>query len=95
MFFEEEKSSIWEDIYYFFVRRGRDIADIFWNAKYLLQKIFTKYHTSDYEIFEFYTCMAKKIYPKLKAFSEAKTHGYPSIFSEYDENSGWSSKRRI
>jgi hypothetical protein len=55
-----------------------------------IQKIFRKNHISDNQIWDCQSAMAKKILPLLYAFRKFPKSGYPSIYSEWSKNSGYS-----
>src|SRR6056297_3434778 len=73
-------------------RIPRRIRDFSHEIKWFFQKIFRKHHTSDVELWNLHSRLAKIIYPKLKAFKAMKRMGYPGDFVEYDENA-WKSKK--
>jgi hypothetical protein len=49
-------------------------------------KIFRKNHLSDLELWNPYVYIAKRALPLLQAYRNSERHGYPSAFSEWDEN---------
>lgn len=73
-------------------RLPTQVKSVYYGIKYFLQKVFRKNHLSDVNVWNAGYEMVKVIYPRLKAFIKLDQSGYPSIFSEYDDQSGWKSK---
>lgn len=61
----------------------RRISDYYYNRKYSIQRLIKGY--SDVDIFSFYSEISKVILPRLIRYRN-KHHGFPGIFSEYNEN---------
>jgi hypothetical protein len=72
-------------------RIPRRIREFIYSIKYAFQKMTRNHHTSDMELWNLHSHLAKIIYPKFKAFKEMKKHGYPGDFVEYYEHD-WKSK---
>ena len=85
---EEEKENCF---YAFFSTLFYRIKDKCYSIKYAAQRIFRPYHIADIDLWNFDFTMAKWIYPRLKLFIAQERHGYPSDFSEYNENE-WRSR---
>jgi len=62
---------------------------MFYNTKRLIQKIFRKYHCSDFDLWSLDYHLAKIILPKLKAYRNKSRGGYPGIFVEWNNNCGF------
>lgn len=84
--------SFFEDLKYMLSPMHK-IETFFCNIKYFFQKVFRKHHTSDLELWNLYSHIAKIILPKLKTFRKMKKNGYPAIFSEYEDDN-WESKNK-
>lgn len=83
---EEEKDIVYyaESVFYCV---ERFIKNIVCSIKYFFQKIFRSAHISDIENWNLHCTLAKQILPKLRYFRNSKLHGYPSVFSDpEDEN---------
>ncbi|GHV76571.1 hypothetical protein AGMMS49942_13920 [Spirochaetia bacterium] len=65
--------------------------DAYHNTHYMLQRIFRSNHVAEIDLWSMDFCMAKWIYPRIKAFIKQDRHGYPSQFSEYNEHE-WKSR---
>jgi len=61
------------------------IRDLCYSIKYKAQRIFRLYYVSDLDLWNFDYTIAKWIYPRLKLFIGKERHGYPGVFSEYNE----------
>jgi len=85
---DEEKENCF---YEFFSTLFYRIKDLCYSIKYKAQRIFRPYHVSDLDLWNFDNTMAKWIYPRLKLYISKERHGYPGVFSEYNENE-WHSK---
>lgn len=70
----------------FLYRIPRRIGDFFRAIKYTYQKVVRKHSTSDIELWNLNSHLAKIILPKLRAFRNMEHAGYPAQFSEYSEN---------
>jgi hypothetical protein len=57
-----------------------------------IQKICRWNHIPDCDLWEADSTMAKRLLPVLYAFKKMERHGFPSSYSEYEKNSGWSSQ---
>jgi hypothetical protein len=62
------------------------LKDCFYNIQYMLQRIFRSNHIADIDRWNMGFCMARWLYPRIKAFVAQNRHGYPGCFSEYHEN---------
>lgn len=71
-------------VYRFFV----NIPDFFREIKWKLQRIFRKGHYSDIDLWGLDTRLTDIILPKLIAFRNQGLHGFPSVFSDWDEEYG-------
>lgn len=60
--------------------------DLFYDIKYLLQKLFRKHHSSDCDLYNLCYHLSNIILPKLIAFKEMNRIGYPFYFSEYSKD---------
>lgn len=72
-------------------RIPRRVGDFFRGIKYTYQKIVRKHSTSDIELWNLHSHLAKIILPKLRAFRDMDHAGYPAQFAEYSENE-WKDK---
>jgi hypothetical protein len=57
-----------------------------YDVRYTFQRIFRSNHIADIDLWGMDFCMARWIYPRIKAFIARKRHGYPGCFSEYHAN---------
>jgi hypothetical protein len=64
-----------------------------YKLRMFMQKTFRSDHLSDDRIWEASYYLSKYCLKVLKAFKQFPRHGYPSIFSEWDENSGYSKEK--
>jgi len=80
---EHTKRKFYQKIFPFLKYRVRDS---YYDIKYKVQRIFRRNHLSDIDLWGFDSTMAEWIYPRLKAFINKKRHGYPGIFSEFNEH---------
>jgi len=87
---EREKIKFYKKLFFFLKYRTRDL---YYDIKYKSQRIFRRNHLSDIDLWGFDSTMAEWIYPRLKAFINKKRHGYPGIFSEYNENE-WENREK-
>ena len=88
---EKEDPSFPQKIERLFYKIGYFFKNLYYNTIYLFQKIIRPHHTSDIELWNLDSALAKYLYKKIKAFSDMERHGYPSYFTEYNENE-WESK---
>jgi len=70
------------------------IKDAYYNLIYITQKIFRLNHTSDRDLWNLSNHLGDIILPKLQAFIDIKKIGYPAMYSEYDDNSGFKSREK-
>ena len=89
-----EKFDMWiyDHIPHWLYRAPFRVKDFYHEVRYFLQKVFRLNHTSDKELWNLSSYIIKFIYPKLKLFISMRRMGYPSIFSDYDEHSGFLNK---
>ncbi len=71
-------------------RIPRHIGDFLRAIKWVIQRIFRKSHASDCDIWNLSHHMARSILPKLIAFKKSSRMGYPSTFSDWDEENPYS-----
>ena len=62
------------------------LKKIRFSIRYFMQRLFSPHHLSEWDFYNLKYTMAEWIYPRLKKFINMERHGYPGIFSEYDEN---------
>ncbi len=70
------------------------IKDFFYYLVHLRQRVFRFNYTSNRDLWNLYSHLGNIILPKLKAFIDIKHESYPSIYSDYDEYSGFESKEQ-
>ena len=81
----------WDWLRYTPYRIWQKIKNFYYERKYTVQRIFKGY--ADVDIFELYSTTARTILPRLVEFKK-NHHGYPSIFSDYEDGSAWESKEK-
>jgi hypothetical protein len=87
---EDQKPTIALFLYNLY-RKLRGWTPIY-RLRMLFQFLFRPSHIPDCDLWEASSAMAQRILPVLHAFKKMKRNGFPSTYSEYDENSGWKSK---
>lgn len=65
----------------------RKIKNMYYEIVYFLQRLFTKNHISDDQIWDLYVFLAKDITKALQAFRKAKRWGTPLSFTDWEEGS--------
>jgi hypothetical protein len=79
-------------LFFYNLYRNIKASSPIYKTRIFLQKTFRKNHLADNDLWEADTTMAEKILPVLYAFQKLERHGYPGVYSEYEEHSQWKSK---
>jgi len=78
-------------LFFYNIYRNFKSWDPVYKTRMFLQKVFRLNHLSDFDIWEAQISMARRILPILHAFRKYDRSGFPSIYSEYEENA-WGTK---
>ena len=87
----DHKETKWESVKYWPYRQWSKLKQGMYEIKYSFQRLF-KGH-SDSDVFEFYFNISRLILPRLIDYKK-HLHGYPAIFSEYEEPGPWENKEK-